>query len=73
MVLIPEEVIGLRVDAPVDRGGERLTSSVRVVVLTLAHLERVHRELQGEHIQDQITGAELTRKDIEITADYDVR
>lgn len=28
----------------------------------LAHLEQVHRELQGEHIQDQVAGGELSRK-----------
>lgn len=39
----------------------------------LANLDKLHRELQGEHVQDQITGFNLTRKDQEITCDYDVR
>ena len=39
---------------------------------TLAHLESLHRELQGEHVQDQVEGFQLSRKDEEITWNYDV-
>ena len=40
---------------------------------TLGHLESLHRELQGEHVQDQMEGFKLARKDEEITCDYDIR
>ena len=40
---------------------------------TLAHLDKLHRELQGEHVQDQITGFQLSRKEADIKLDIDVR
>ena len=41
-------------------------------VKTLSQLENLHKELQGEHVQDQITGFQLNRLDQTVTNDYDV-
>ena len=38
----------------------------------LAHLEQVHKELQGEHIQDQVAGGELRRRHSQLISDLDV-
>ena len=38
----------------------------------LSDLEKVHKELQGEHIQDMVAGGELTRKQTIIRRDYAV-
>jgi uncharacterized coiled-coil protein SlyX len=40
---------------------------------TLSNLEALHRELEGEHVQDKITGFQLDRLDQDITNDYDIR
>lgn len=40
---------------------------------TLAHLEKLHKELQGEHVHDQTTGFQLTRKEADILKDHEVR
>jgi len=40
---------------------------------TVGNLEKLHKELTGEHVQDLITGFELSRKDQDILIDYDVR
>jgi chromosome segregation ATPase len=39
----------------------------------LGHLEKLHKELTGEHIQDQITGFQIERKEKDIIVDYEVR
>lgn len=38
----------------------------------LAHLEQAHQELQGEHIQDQVAGGELRRKQDHVKSDIEV-
>lgn len=40
---------------------------------TLGHLEKLHKELTGEHIQDQITGFQIERKEKDIVVDYEIR
>ena len=39
---------------------------------TLAHLEKVHDELEKEHINDQVFGAELNRLDREVISGIDI-
>lgn len=38
----------------------------------LNHLEKVHRELQGEHIQDQVNGGELRRQHALTTSEFEI-
>ena len=39
---------------------------------TLAHLEKVHKELEQEHINDQVSGAELKRLEKEIISEIGI-
>lgn len=39
---------------------------------TLAHLEKVHKELEHEHINDQVSGAELKRLETEIASEIGI-
>lgn len=39
---------------------------------TLAHLENVHKELEKEHINDQVRGAEVDRLNVEVASEINI-
>ena len=42
-------------------------------IKTIAQLDKLHKELTGEHIQDQITGYQITRNQQDIFIEFEVR